>query len=61
MEGGEEEGAADETAAKEQAKAARRAASEAHAQFRVADSDALSALRALCAFEAAGEDQGFCK
>ncbi|GAB4819939.1 hypothetical protein N2152v2_006985 [Parachlorella kessleri] len=51
---------AEAAAAKEHAKAARRAAHEAHAKFRVADSDALSALRALCAFEAAGEDQGFC-
>lgn len=33
----------------------------AHAALRVNDSDALSALRALCAFMAAGEDDSFCK
>ena len=49
-----------EEAAQERAKAARSAVREVHGAFRVAGSDALSALRALCAFEAAGEDPNFC-
>ncbi|KAL4857499.1 ATP-dependent RNA helicase DEAH13 [Chlorella vulgaris] len=43
------------------AKRKQAAARQAHAQFRAADGDALSALRALCAFEAAGEDESFCR
>lgn len=58
---GEDDSPEAAAAAKEKANAARQAARQAHSQFRVGDSDALSALRALCAFEAAGEDQGFCK
>lgn len=47
-------------AAKEAAKAQAKAAASAQARFRCADSDALSALAALCAFEAAGESEDFC-
>eukprot|EP00798_Chlamydomonas_sp_ICE-L_P031098 gene31096-6227_t len=36
-------------------------ATAAHARFKSADSDALAALNALCAFEAAGETDEFCK
>jgi ATP-dependent RNA helicase DHX37/DHR1 len=57
--GGEEAGAAAQQ--KEAAKKRRAAARQAHAAFRVVDSDALSALRALCAFEAAGEGEAFCR
>lgn len=40
----------------------REAAREAHARLKIADSDALSALSALCAFEATGlEAEAFCR
>ena len=48
---------ADEDKRKEQLNAAR----EAHAKLRVLDSDALSALNTLCAFEDAGETETFCR
>lgn len=45
----------------EEAKQRRHAAKTAQAKLRIPESDALSALNALCAFEAAGEDEGFCR
>jgi ATP-dependent RNA helicase DHX37/DHR1 len=72
MEGGEEEDAdqrehasrvdlelAEQEAAMLQAR--RQSAAAAHARLRCQDSDALSALQALCAFEASGESDEFCK
>lgn len=52
---------ADDAAVKEERKRQLQSAREAHARFRTADSDALSALRVLCAFEAAGEVESFCR
>lgn len=49
------------TAKKEENRKQRDAARAAQDQFRIADSDALSALCALCAFEAAGESESFCR
>ena len=39
----------------------RQGATQAHARLRSSDSDALSALRALCEYEAAGESDEFCR
>jgi ATP-dependent RNA helicase DHX37/DHR1 len=50
-----------EAAAKEEQKRKRQEARQAHARLRVHDSDALSALCALCAFEAAGQSESFCR
>lgn len=51
----------EEMAREEATKKERQFAHAAHAQLRVPESDALSALCALCAFEAAGESEAFCR
>ena len=50
-----------EAAQKEKSKKDRESARAAHARLRVPESDALSALCALCAFEASAEDEAFCR
>jgi ATP-dependent RNA helicase DHX37/DHR1 len=52
---------AENDALKEVNKKTRESARLAHARLRVPESDALSALCALCAFEAAGESETFCR
>ncbi len=52
---------AENDALKEVNKKTRESARLAHARLRVPESDALSALCALCAFEAAGESEAFCR
>jgi len=52
---------AQDDARKEANKKTRESARLAHARLRVPESDALSALCALCAFEAAGESEAFCR
>jgi ATP-dependent RNA helicase DHX37/DHR1 len=52
---------AEDAALKEVNKKTRESARLAHARLRVPESDALSALCALCAFEAAGESETFCR
>lgn len=54
-------GEEDDQEAKEFEKAHRRHAREAHAEFRVLDSEALSVLRALCAFESGDRSEQWCK
>lgn len=52
---------AEEDALKEVNRRTRESARLAHARLRVPESDALSALCALCAFEAAGESEAYCR